>query len=226
MIDTVVLKDSAAIEFFNNEMALVQIDAKKDTALAAEYHVSGYPTLVMLGSDGKEIDRLVGYIPPKPFLQTFRDYAKGINTLDDLLSRATTKTDRTLFMQIGKKYKYRGDGEDATFWYTKALEEEDALDSLSGECRLALADMHRRSGDYDKALAAYVAITKDYADLHAGTEAEIWIATIYSKTGEPTKAIAQFEAFIKKHPNHKDAAYCKKQIAKLTPPPEQGEQSH
>jgi tetratricopeptide (TPR) repeat protein len=226
MVDTVVLKDSAAIEFFNNEMAIVKINAEKDTILADEYHISGYPTLVMLGADGKEVDRLTGYIPPEPFLRTFRDYAKGINTLDDLLNRATKKVDRKLFMQIGKKYKYRSDADDATYWYTKALEEGDALDSLSGECRTALADMHRRSGDYDLALAEFAAISKDYRGMYAGTEAELWTAILNGRMGNTIKAIAQFEAFIKNHPNHEDAEYCKKQVEKLTAPPEESDQSH
>lgn len=226
MIDTVVLKDSAAIEFFNNEMALVRVNAEEDTVLADEYQVSGYPTLVMLGADGKEIDRLVGYIPPEPFIQKFRDYAKGIGTLEALLEQATTKTDRALFMEIGMKYKYRGGSEDATFWYTKALEEGDALDSLSGECRIALADMHRRSGDYDQALTALAAISKDFGDLHAGTQAELWTAIVYKKMDDTTKAIAQFEAFIQNHPTHEDAEYCRKQIVKLTAAPEESDQSH
>ena len=226
MVDTVVLKDSAAIEFFNNEMAFVKINAKKDTALAAEYHVSGYPTLVMLGADGKEVDRLVGYIPPKPFVQMFRDYANGIGTLEDLLDQATTKTDRALFMKIGKKYKYRGGDDDATFWYTKALEEGEALDSLSGECRFEMADMNRRSGEYDKALAGFAAIAGDFKDLHAGTQAELWIAIIYSKTGDTTKAVAGFEAFIENHPNHDDVGYCQKKIAQLTAPSVESNQSH
>lgn len=226
MVDTVVLKDSAAIEFFNNEMALVKVNAEKDTILAKEYHVSGYPTLVMLGADGKEVDRLIGYIPPEPFLQKFRDYANGIGTLDALLEQATTKTDRTLFMEIGRKYKYRSDADDATYWYTKALEEGDALDSLAGECRTALADMHRRSGDYDLALAEYGAVSKDYGGMYAGTEAELMIAVIYSKTGDTTRAITAFEAFIKNNPDHENVEYCKKQIAKLTAPPAEADQSH
>lgn len=226
MIDTVVLKDSAAIEFFNNEMALVRVNAEVDTVLADEYHISGYPTLVMLGADGKEIDRLIGYIPPEPFIQKFRDYANGIGTLDALLDQATTKVDRALFMEIGMKYKYRSDADNATYWYTKALEEGEALDSLSGECRVALADMHRRSGDNDQALAAYATIAKDFKDLHAGTQAEIWIAIIYSKTGETDKAIAQFERFIKDYPDHEDAEYCKSKIAKLTSTTEEADQSH
>lgn len=226
MVDTVVLRDSAAIEFFNNEMAIVKINAEKDTVLAEEYHISGYPTLVMLGADGKEIDRLIGYIPPEPFIQKFRDYANGIGTLDALLDQATTKVDRALFMEIGMKYKYRSDADNATYWYTKALEEGDALDSLSGECRIALADMHRRSGDYDQALADYETISKEFGGLHAGIQAEIWIAIIYSKTGDTTKAIAEFEAFIKNHPTHEDVEYCEKQIAKLTATPEESDQSH
>ena len=216
MIDTVVLKDSTAIQFFNNEAALVKINAKEDTALSAEYHISGFPTLVMLGTDGKEIDRLIGYLPPEPFIQRFRDYANGIKTLDALVRMASTKIDRGLFMEIGKKYKYRGDGENANLWYTKALEEGNAIDSLSGECRLELADMHRRAYDYDKALTDFAAIAKDFNGQHAGGQAEIWTAIIYEKTGDTTKAISQYKIFMKNYPDHNDAGYCKDKINKLT----------
>ena len=220
-IDTVVLVDSAVIDFFNNEMALVIINAEVDSALTKQYHVSGYPTLVMIAADGNEIDRLVGYLPPEPFLKTFRDYGNGIGTLDDLLNRATTETDRELYSEIAEKYKYRGGSDDAKTWYQKIVDEGDPLDSLSGESRLALADMFRRTKDWEAALDAYKAVREDFGDNPTGTNAEIWTAIVYRQSGDTTKAVTGFEAFIESHPDHEHVEYCQKQIKKLTEPPEE-----
>ncbi len=220
-IDTVVLVDSAVIDFFNNEMALVIINAEVDSVLTKTYHVSGFPTLVMIEADGNEVDRLVGYLPPEEFLKTFRDYGNGIGTLDDLLNRATTETDRELYSKIAEKYKYRGGSDDAKTWYQKVVDEGDPLDSLSGESRLALADMFRRAKDWETAEAAYKSIIADFGDSPAGTNAEIWTAIVYRQSGDTTKAVAAFEAFIENHPDHENVEYCQKQIKKLTEPPEE-----
>jgi len=220
-----VLIDPAVIEFFDNEMALVKVNAEKDTLLAQQYHVSGYPTLVMTDAGGGEIDRLVGYVPPEDFLKTFRNYANGIGTLDDLLSRADTSSDRVLYTEIAEKYKYRGGSDDAAVWYHKVIDTGDPLDSLSGEGRLALADMHRRDKDWETAVSAYQAITADFGDSRVGNEAEIWTAIVYRQSGDTTAAVEHFKAFIENHPDHEDVEYCQKQIAKLTTPPEEKKES-
>ena len=220
-IDTVVLVDSAVIDFFNNEMALVIINAEVDSALTKQYHVPGFPTLVMIEADGNEVDRLVGYLPPEPFLKTFRDYGNGIGTLDDLLNRATTETDRELYSEIAEKYKYRGGSDDAKVWYQKVVDEGDPLDSLSGESRLSLADMFRRAKDWEAALDAYQAVREDFGDSPIGTYAQFRIARVYHQMDDTAKAVEQYETFIKSHPDHDYVEYCQKQIKSLTELPEE-----
>ena len=227
-IDTVLLIDSAAIEFFSNEMVLVKINVQKDTvvtakndtvfakALAEEYHISGYPTIVMIDKDGVEIDRLVGYVPPAQFIKTFRDYGKGIGTLTDLLSKVEIEPDRALYLKIAEKYKYRGGSEEAVKWFQKIIDEGSSTDSLSGESRMALADMKRRDKDYDKAIADYALLVKDFKGKELGEDAKIWTAIAYSQKGDTTKAIKQFEDYIKAYPeSENNANYCRKQIEKL-----------
>ncbi|MCK4302266.1 MAG: thioredoxin fold domain-containing protein [candidate division Zixibacteria bacterium] len=220
-IDTVVLVDSAVIEFLSGEMILVKIDAEADSALAREHHISGYPTTVMLDENGEEIDRLVGYVPPEEYIQTFRDYAKGIGTLDDLLTRVKTESDRALYLNIADKYKYRGAPEEAGVWFTRVVDEGDPRDSLSGESRLALADMMRRSKNWDDAIKAYEAVSKDFSGTETGDDAQVWIAIVYRNQGDTTEALKRFEAFAKANPGTENAEYCQKQIEKLTAKPEE-----
>ncbi len=210
-----VFTDSAVIDYFVNSVVLVKIDAEKDSATAKAYHVSGYPTLVLVDKAGNEIDRIVGYLPPEEFVQKIDDYQNGVGTLDDLLSQAEGAADRELFLEIADKYKYRGGNEEAKLWFQRVIDEGDAKDSLSGESRMSLADMLRRAKEYDKARSAFAKITKDFKGSMFAEAAEIWTAIVYRQEGDTAQAIKSFEEFIKHYPESEDVEYASGQIKKL-----------
>jgi len=92
------------------------VDAEKGGGVdyAKAFHVSGYPTIVLLGPDGSEIDRVPGYLPMPDFLATFRDYARGVGTLDALQERlAAEPGDLALKLEVAGKLGQRGRVEDA-----------------------------------------------------------------------------------------------------------------
>jgi len=214
-LDTEVYTDPKVINFFSNEMVLAKVNAEKDTALANKFHISGFPTLVLTDSDGKEIDRIIGYLPATDFLQTLQNYQKGIGTLADLLHQADSVNDRSLYFEIADKYKYRGGDKEAIDWYQKVIDEGKPTDSLSGESRMALADMFRRAKDYDKALKAFSNIMKDFKGHSFAQDAEIWKAIVYRQKGDTAKAITTFENYIKHFPKSQDVSYATTQINKL-----------
>ena len=68
-------------------MVFFNVNAESaDSIVAQKYSVSGYPTFVLTDSEGKEVDRIVGYLPTEDFLTTVENYKNGIGTLGDLLS--------------------------------------------------------------------------------------------------------------------------------------------
>ncbi len=68
----------------------VRVDAEKDGAeLARKLGVDGYPTMVFLGPDGNEVDRIVGYLPPDRFLEQLR-LIRGGDTFAACISRLST----------------------------------------------------------------------------------------------------------------------------------------
>lgn len=221
-MDTVVFVDPKVIDFFGKEMILVQLNGDAvDTALARQYCVSGYPTLVLMDKDGKEVDRVAGYMPPDDFIKTFRDYKNGVGTLADLLKQASAKTDRDLFMQIAEKYKYGCDKGGATQWYTKVISAGDPKDSLSAQSRMELADMLARASKYDSAVVAYQAIASDFAGKSTASDADWTIGNVYRRAKDTAKAIAAFEAWMTKYPaaHTSDVNYTKKMIDRLKNPP-------
>jgi tetratricopeptide (TPR) repeat protein len=216
-----VLRDSNVIEFFTNEMILAKINGEKDSLLKAQYHISAFPTLVMLDTKGAEVDRIVGYREPDKFLQTLRDYRQGIGTLGDLLNKAKANPDRTLAFEIADKYKYRGGSEEAAVWYQKVIDNGDPSDSLSGESRMELADMYRRAKEYDRALAAFGSVMKDFEGKPFAQDAQLWTAIIYKNKGDTAIAINIYKDFIKQHPESEDVEWVQKQIKKLKGEPEE-----
>ena len=171
--------------------------------------------MILIDKNGEEIDRIVGYLETDEFLKTLDDYQKGIGTLPDLLNRAKTETDRPLYFEIADKYKYRGAPEPAREWYDKVVAAGEPTDSLSGEARMALADMERRAKNYDAALDAFEAIMTDFSGKQAATDAEIWRAIVYRLRGDTTNAISVFEQYIVNHPESEDVEYARSQIARL-----------
>jgi len=52
----------------------VKLDAEKEGVReASRYRVAGYPTILFLAADGREVGRIGGYLPPQPFLEELRD---------------------------------------------------------------------------------------------------------------------------------------------------------
>jgi thioredoxin-related protein len=220
-LDTVVLRDAKAIEFFTNEMKLVKINAEEDSATTQHYGVIGYPTAVLIDKDGQEIDRVVGYADTDEYLKTLRDYRDGIGTLDDLLEKAEVEPSREMFYEIADKYKYRNRQKEATAWYQKVIAGGEPKDSLSGESRMAMADLVFRNKDYEQALDQFSSIMVDFDGMSVGELAEIYRAIVFRRQGDTAAAITAFEEFLERHPESEDADYAAKQIQRLKAEPEE-----
>jgi tetratricopeptide (TPR) repeat protein len=199
-------------------MILAKVNGKEDTLLAQQNHIVAYPTLVMVDTNGNEVDRIVGYMEPDSFLTELRNYEKGIGTLADLLTGV-----RDLSFEIAEKYHYRDESEKAVTWYRKVIDDGDPHDSLSGESRMAIGDMYVRAEEYDSAAAAFTQIMEDFEGTQFAEDAEIWRAYTYRKKGDTTAAIAAFEEFIEHYPESEDVDYAEKEIKKLKGEPEEEE---
>lgn len=214
-LDTVVMVDPVAISFFQDEVVLVKINAEVDTLIAQKYRVSGYPTNVLLGTDGEEIDRIIGYHPTEEFLGSLRDFSKGIGTLGDMLARAKNGTDRELYLEIANKYKFRGGPTEADLWYEKVAAAGEPLDSLAGEARIASANMAYRAKEYARSMELYEGVKKDFGPNQFGELADIYCAIIYRKQSDTTNAVQAFKQFMINYPESEDYEYASDQIEKL-----------
>ena len=81
-LDKVTYKDEKVAGYLNSIVA-VKYDAEKGEGeeLAKRFKVKMFPSLVLLGPDGKEVDRHIGYLDPEGFIDVIEGYQKGISTV-------------------------------------------------------------------------------------------------------------------------------------------------
>ncbi|HZO91583.1 MAG TPA: thioredoxin fold domain-containing protein [Chthonomonadaceae bacterium] len=70
-LDAETFTDPKVIEL-SRRYVCVRLDSDVDTAIVERYHVLDYPTTIFADSQGKELARLPGYIPPDRFAQALR----------------------------------------------------------------------------------------------------------------------------------------------------------
>jgi thiol:disulfide interchange protein len=65
-------------QVLKDKMVAIKINAEKgaDKSVAGKYKVRGYPTMVFVDGDGKEVGRLVGYRDANKFLKDIEKFTK------------------------------------------------------------------------------------------------------------------------------------------------------
>lgn len=78
-LDATTWKDAKVLEWAGKNCVALRFDAEKETELAKRFQVGAYPTILLLKSDGTEIDRIVGYKDADTFLSNVADALAGRN---------------------------------------------------------------------------------------------------------------------------------------------------
>ena len=90
----------------------MKINAEKGEGpeLAEKFGIRGFPTIVFSNNQGQEIDRIVGYMKPEPFLKQLKRINSGKNTLPALLMNFQLEPENfnTMFSLV-KKYEAMDD---------------------------------------------------------------------------------------------------------------------
>lgn len=134
-----------AMEAFIN----VRVDAEKGEGveLAKRFGANGFPTLVIVGTDDQEIDRIVGYLPPEQFTKEIERILSGKDTLPTLRKAVDASPDDLA----------------AAFALVQKLAASNAADALT-----RLEALGERAKGKDRAVEAGVLVALARHDLSAG----------------------------------------------------------
>jgi thioredoxin-related protein len=199
-LDAKTYSDPKVGEFIKGHVIPYKIDAEKGEGidLAKKYGVRAFPTVLLIKVSGEEIDRLLGYMPPKEFLETLGDYLKGVNTVAALKADLEKNPgSATAQYQMAMKSMARNDLASAIECYKKVLD-LDPSGPHAEEANFYIAMNDFRS---TKDPAKLNAFADKYPDSRFASSAIMSVATLYVKEKKLDEAHQKYEAYFAKHPD-------------------------
>jgi tetratricopeptide (TPR) repeat protein len=195
MLDEKVYPDAGAEKLLNS-MIPAKFDAEKDPwlAVAREFRVRAYPTLLVLGPDGKEIGRYIGYLPPDQFVEVIGAYAAGKSQLEALEAQlAKNPDDFDLLVNTGVIHADAGRAAQAVPLFEKAL----TLDPTNerkrrDEVYYAMGDAWYGAGDFKAAKSAYERLTREFPESDYYEDGVGMLARCEYKLGNTDEAVALY----------------------------------
>jgi thioredoxin-like negative regulator of GroEL len=223
VLDTVTYVDSGVIAL-SDKIVFGRLNAEVDTIARKNNSITGFPSLLLFDSEGKEIDRIVGYLPPDQFIETINNSLNGIGTMDYYKTLADSAPTPEVYYYLAGKYNDRGRYEEAESYYQKVITDNpDNEGDYTSNAMMSLAGISMSLDNYDEAVTRYEQLKMKFPDSAIVDEADIMIAIAYKSKGDTATAIKAFEDYLGAHPNSPDTGYARKQIEKLNPPPPAGE---
>jgi len=195
-------KDVAAL--FEKSFIAVKVNAGKDDgrALAQRFGVQGYPTLLITDAKGEEVDRLIGFRPPKKIIPELQDIlgGKSFAALKKLVEKDAS--DFKAAVALANKLRERDDDASAEELYRKV--------SLAAAAPAEL----RRDADGELAVIAYfksrgrdAGALESFFEKHRDSPAALTAAQLlvghYDRKGEEEKLASTVEHLVK---HSKDAS--------------------
>ncbi len=186
-LDARTYSDQRVADFVNASIVSIKIDAEKGEGIdiAKRYGVNAYPTILVIKANGDEIDRILGYVPAEPFLNTITDYVNGRNTINTLRADLVKiPNDPALNYAIASKYQDRNDAARAAEHFQRVLD-NDAGNTLghNEEAHYAVALATFRSTKDPSRLVSFVDRYPE-SDMVRQALASIWRSYIKEKDGE------------------------------------------
>lgn len=165
--------------------------------LASRFGVNGYPTLVVTDARGEEIDRLVGYRPPRTIIPELEAMTAGKGYAALKAHVAANAKDYEAALQLAAKHEDRGKDEEARALYLKVSSAEDAPAGLrrQADSRLAVGAFFQSRGKDASGLEAFFV---KHPDAPEGFLPAQILLRHYDRQGEEEKT-SRLGAYLLKH---------------------------
>jgi tetratricopeptide (TPR) repeat protein len=186
----------AKVEELLNSMIAADWDAEKDpnVAVAKRYKVSAYPTLLVIGPDGNEVDRHLGFLEPAEFIEIIDGYRNGIGTVAALEKQLKARPDDTeLLYQVGTKHAEAGRSTQAAASLNKVLTLDPKNATRNAEILYTLGEAYYVDQKYGEAKPYYTRLVTEYKESEIAPDGMKRLAATEYKLGNADAAVAMYE---------------------------------
>lgn len=207
---TIYSRDDVA-KLLERDFIPIKVDAEQGVGLhiAERYRVTGYPTLLLLKSDGSELDRVMGTLEPDAFLKTIEAKRDGIDTVENLEQQlANNPHNLELVLTIGQRYAFRGERK-AAEWYLNTVLREDPKNkkTYASKALWTLGKFLYVRGikDYRKGIATLQKLRKLYPNSEEVQDTTESLARAWHALGRGDRARKILDAHLAAHTNDSKA---------------------
>ena len=197
-MDETTFTDARSIELLNS-MIPAHWDAEKDpwVAVAKKYKVSAYPTFLVIGPDGKEVDRHLGYLETAEFVQTIDGYRNGIGTVAALQKELQKSPENVeVLYKVGIKHAEAGRSDQAAAALNKVLTLDPKNTERNPEILYRMGEAYYVDQKFTEAKPYFAKLTTEYASSEIAPDGMKRLAATEFKLGNNDTAVATYEKSI------------------------------
>ena len=208
--------DSGVVAF-SRQFRWARVDAQEESLKAREFRVFGYPTTILLDPNGQEVDRIVGYLRPEPFMAELKGYLAGKGTFASLQKQVEEgSTDPEILFGLGEKYHQRGLWDQSLSLFEKVvLLDPENQRGIADDALSYQGEALRRVKRTDEAVARFRQLMERYPQSDLAEDAQLEIGYTYQKAERNQEAVTVYREFLRRHPGHHYEEWVKKQLEEL-----------
>jgi outer membrane protein assembly factor BamD (BamD/ComL family) len=197
------------------------VNAKVDTTARRRYDIAALPTVIVAEAGGKEIDRTLGFLTTKDFIETAENYQKGIGTLSAMLGEEKAKSkDASFAYNLGKKLFAHNRADEADTRFASAVTLDPTNTSgVADDALLERVSVSRKNKDWPGAVAHCRDLLLRWPDSDVADDATVSMGYYAALGGMNEEAEKAFKEYLRRWPNGEDAEFVKEQMKELAAKP-------
>jgi thiol-disulfide isomerase/thioredoxin len=198
----------------------LKLEAEKDPdgiALKKQCGIEGYPTILILDSDGREFERLVGFSSGPDFVKKLRSAVADPDSLGNLRQRETqAPRDLGLRFKLAKSLFDRSAFQEAQTRFERIAWDDPGNTSKVADLSLFfLAWCQYNQEQVEQALATIARLRKTLPQSAILPDSILLQSEILLRSGRRERARAEINDFLKRYPKHKLAEQARKLLAEI-----------
>ncbi len=178
-------------------------DKAEGTQLVKKYNVNSYPCILFIDTNGEEIERINGYLPPEEYVIEVDKILKGEGTLPALLKKAEQEPNNLeLLNEIAQKYSNRGKLDEARSYWDKVIEQDpnNSKGALE-EALFANSIAYLMTGDFESAPEILKKLIETCPDSKYMKKALDFLILSYERNDQLEEAISYSKKYMELYPD-------------------------
>ena len=198
----------------------VKLNAEQDPAgirLREENGVANYPTIFILNSEAREIDRLTGFMAPSRFQKQVDFYLYGPSSLL-ALQRLVAENPEAVeaHYSLGQKFLTRGDFATAIRYFSTVVAQDPQNQHQANDAALYYSALARASSGSEKeALELTRQLEDRFPESEFLPDGAILAGRIHYYGGEKKKARDVFNRYLERFQNHQSRAWVARLVGEI-----------